>query len=72
MYNTDKKGSDKKNRTCCWKKADVRKLVTNSAFNTKIVEVENKIVDVSELVTNGTLSTKYLTVTKKQGHWLFY
>ena len=40
------------------KKADVRKLVTNSALNTKIVEVENKIADVSELVTNSALNTK--------------
>ena len=48
------------------KMQDVSKLVTNSALNTKIGEVENKIIlDASKLVTNGASDAKIGNVENK-------
>ena len=63
-YNTDKIDLDKKNRGF-WKKIPhVSKLVTESALNMKIGEVENKIPNASKLVTNSALNTKIEEIEK--------
>lgn len=63
--NTNKKDLDKKI-------ADVNRLVTNTAFNTKVREVEKKNVpDVIRLVTNTALNIQIEKVKKNSGcYWI--
>ena len=46
----------------------VNRLVTNTAFDTKIGEVEDKISDVSGLLTNTAFNTKSGRVEKNTDH----